>query len=158
MKFGAVKKTLYVTGQRVRERRGLSRIEPAESVPVRYENAFGGTGVDENGEPTEWAENPIGKGFEAHRTDDGPVPQVYANSTEAEQIAWQRVVQTAGLGPIAPHWSPRRDRAGTYNEMWKQTRFPDLPEDFDFSFYNAAPAGLMLDGFAKETKSLSYGT
>jgi len=33
--------------------------------------------------------------------------------------------------------------------MWRRTRFPDLPDDFDFGFYNSAPAGLTVPGFAQ---------
>ena len=29
--------------------------------------------------------------------------------------------------------------AGTYDDSWKQTRWPGLPEDFDFGYWNCAP-------------------
>jgi len=32
---------------------------------------------------------------------------------------------------VAPHWEPRRSRAGTYDEAWQRDRAPLLPEDFD---------------------------
>ncbi|MEL6612519.1 MAG: DUF2169 domain-containing protein, partial [Bacteroidota bacterium] len=46
-------------------------------------------------------------------------------------------------------WEPRSARAGTYNAIWRKTRWPDLPEDFSFDFYSCAAAGLTLPEFAK---------
>lgn len=44
-----------------------------------------------------------------------------------------------GLGAIGRAWTPRLQRAGTYDESWLKTRWPYLPEDFDFRYWNAAP-------------------
>ena len=50
-----------------------------------------------------------------------------------------------GLGAIGRWWQPRRAKAGSYNELWKQTRWPKLPEDFDFGYWNAAPEDQQID-------------
>ena len=42
-------------------------------------------------------------------------------------------------------WLPRRALAGSYNDIWKQTRWPKLPKDFDFGYWNAAPEDQQFD-------------
>lgn len=45
----------------------------------------------------------------------------------------------AGFGPISPDWSPRRTRLGTaYGESYRP-RAPYFAEDFQWSYFNAAP-------------------
>jgi len=36
-------------------------------------------------------------------------------------------------------WTPRLARAGTYDDAWARDRWPHLPDDFDFAYWNAAP-------------------
>ncbi|WP_437760729.1 DUF2169 family type VI secretion system accessory protein [Sorangium sp. So ce1389] len=45
----------------------------------------------------------------------------------------------AGLGCVGRAWTPRLQRAGTYNDAWVQGRHPFLPDDFSFAYWNAAP-------------------
>lgn len=47
--------------------------------------------------------------------------------------------QPAGFGAISRVWWPRLLLAGTYDEEWLETQFPDLPDDFDFNYWNCAP-------------------
>ncbi len=153
VKFGQVYKQLYITGTRHWERRMgayvLSREQPINEVAVRYENAFGGSYEDRDGKLQSWPDNPVGKGFVGPDCEKiVEAPQIFANEKDARYLSFGRPVESAGLGPVAPHWAPRSERVGTYNEMWKRTRFPDLPGDFDFAFYNSASRGLTLDGFA----------
>jgi hypothetical protein len=42
-----------------------------------------------------------------------------------------------GFGPLQPHWAPRRNFAGTYDQAWQDTRHPRLPTDFDPRFYHS---------------------
>lgn len=153
LKFGPLQKCLTVTGPRTWQRQQggflLSAISPVDSVAVCYENAFGGCYTDEGGKRHAWPENPVGKGFVDRRNREPvPAPQVFADRAAAGSLAYGRSCQTAGLGAVAPHWAPRNKHVGTYNEMWKRTRFPDLPADFDFRFYNSGSTGMTLDGFA----------
>lgn len=34
---------------------------------------------------------------------------------------------------------PRRQKGGTYDPEWKENRWPRLPKDFDFGYWNCAP-------------------
>jgi len=46
----------------------------------------------------------------------------------------------AGLGPVAPSWSPRAELCGTLDDEWRRTRAPIWPRDFDPRFYCCAPS------------------
>lgn len=46
----------------------------------------------------------------------------------------------AGLGVVGRAWAPRVALAGTYDDAWLQQRWPYLPKDFDFGYWNGAPA------------------
>ena len=51
-----------------------------------------------------------------------------------------------GLGAVGRWWVlPRRSKAGSCDELWKQTRWPKLPKDFDFGYWNAAPEDQQFD-------------
>lgn len=101
--------------------------------------------------------NPVGKGFitpwyaRATQADRYPAPQItdprYPFTAEdfdsliagrADLTAKQ--FQPAGFGFTGRAWLPRRQKAGTYDEAWLKNRHPGLPEDFDFHYWNAAPA------------------
>ncbi|OWQ48361.1 hypothetical protein CDL60_07235 [Roseateles noduli] len=45
----------------------------------------------------------------------------------------------AGFGPVGRAWTPRIQRAGSYNDQWLAERWPNLPKDFDMAYWNAAP-------------------
>jgi hypothetical protein len=47
--------------------------------------------------------------------------------------------KTAGFGPLGRTWTPRVQHTGTYNQRWLDERWPHLPQDFDFSYWNCAP-------------------
>lgn len=44
-----------------------------------------------------------------------------------------------GLGVVGRAWTPRLQFAGTYDEVWRKERWPYLPRDFDFQYWNGAP-------------------
>jgi hypothetical protein len=101
--------------------------------------------------------NPLGKGFitswyaQAKRPDRYPVPQItdprYPISAEnfASMISGNADLTApqflpAGFGFTGRAWQPRLSKAGTYDEAWLKERHPNLPHDFDFRYWNAAPA------------------
>jgi hypothetical protein len=138
----------------------LSDPTPVARVPIRYEHAWGGTcqwplQVAEDVEP-ELLErderNPIGAGFIGKRW----VKKVNAHRFAAPQLeplgrafegrdADAREFPVVGLGPVGRWWLPRRLMAGTYDDAWKATRWPGLPGDFDFRYWNAAPEDQQID-------------
>ncbi len=46
----------------------------------------------------------------------------------------------AGFGVVGRAWAPRLKLAGTYDQDWEESLWPELPHDFDFSYWNGAPA------------------
>ncbi|WHP32008.1 DUF2169 domain-containing protein [Trabulsiella odontotermitis] len=47
--------------------------------------------------------------------------------------------QPAGFGAVGRSWWPRLLLAGTYDQEWLEIQHPDLPDDFDFGYWNCAP-------------------
>jgi hypothetical protein len=151
---GGTSKSLVVTGPRKWQRRfgvlTLTEPEPVTEVPVRYELAYGGSKQDGKGEVQSWPENPAGRGFAGNDSLDGSLaPQIFENEQDVDRIAYGKAVNTAGFGPVAPHWAPRCNRVGSYNEMWKRTRFPDLPSDFEFDYFSTGSKGFVFKPFLK---------
>jgi hypothetical protein len=61
------------------------------------------------------------------------------DATQMAQVAASYASTPAGLGAIGRAWTPRLQRAGTYDNVWLKDRWPYLPRDFDFAYWNAAP-------------------
>jgi hypothetical protein len=151
---GQTTKSLVITGPRHWQRRlsgiGLSEIEPSSEVPIRYEASFGGSYINSDGNPEVFQANPVGCGFADRSAIDGtPAPQIFATEQDLQRLSLNRPINVAGFGPLAPHWAPRCELVGTYNEMWKRTRFPDLPADFQFDYFNTGSAGFVFKPFLK---------
>jgi hypothetical protein len=51
----------------------------------------------------------------------------------------------AGIGAVGRHWEPRRRYAGTYDEVWADTRAPMPPSDMDDRFNICASPGMHSD-------------
>ncbi|MBI1322096.1 DUF2169 domain-containing protein [bacterium] len=156
IQFGNVKKLIQVTGPRRWEktmgRWKLTPIEPIKSLPIRYEYAYGGS--YRKGDKSELCdENYVGVGFADPNTSASVrCPQILPADYGDPEFG--KPIPVEGLGVIAPAWRPRRDKAGTFNAIWEKTRWPDLPEDFSFAFYNTASPGLTLPGFADGTETV----
>jgi len=123
---------------------------PFESIPLIYENAFGGKDVsaEDPKHHGEEAQNPVGRGFRAEKSKaviDGALLPCVENPRTLITNPRQRV-EPMGFGPVGRHWMPRRMYAGTYDAKWMDERAPLLPEDFDDRFHNAAPSGLVAPG------------
>lgn len=163
VRIGAWQKRLAVTGPRLLERTRLGwklgEPEPVTQVPIRYERAWGGTCQWPRDVPEDDAQllvreerNPIGCGFadkawlkKSRVADvDGPQIELFGQPFDEKAANAQRY-PVAGLGAIGRWWSPRAELAGTYDAAWKQTRWPRLPLDFDFGYWNCAPADQQID-------------
>lgn len=122
----------------------ISRPQPFERIPIRYEHCFGGIAApDSSARIVQASErNPVGCGLVlSSKTVDG---QLLPNF----ELPSARIVDTtdyplpAGFGPVARHWQPRRRLAGTYDETWVRKRAPYWPTDFDSRFFSCAPSSL----------------
>lgn len=167
MRAGPVHKQLRVYGDRRWESGflgpAMSPAEPFLRMPLVYERAFGGIDVAENGEVLGWErQNPIGAGYAStkRRLAGKLAPNIeYADEPAAPD---KRQMRPAGFGPIARDWSPRVQRAGTFDEAWMKSRMPLFPLDFDDRFYHCAPDDQQVPGYLRggetvELTNLSAG-
>ena len=158
VRVGQWEKRLTVTGPRFLERglggMRLTEPEPATTAQIRYEHAFGGTcqwpitPVAEQAPELlrRFDANPIGCGWtdrdwlKKSRIADIDAPRIEAFEQPFKQKHADRLdYPVVGLGPIGRWWQPRLKLAGTYDDEWKQSRWPRLPLDFDFAYWNCAP-------------------
>ncbi len=187
-------KTITLHGPRHFRKNGedwnLSSTEPARSVPVRWEHAYGGASevraVPDSGQPIlneVCFSNPLGCGWIEKRyfdsaldadniasshmlaaiarhehLDQFPAPQIELegkpvttlditghpsgelDARKMAEIAAAYQFMPTGLGVTGRAWSPRLQHAGTYDEAWLKKIWPYLPKDFDFRYWNGAPA------------------
>src|SRR5262245_39247253 len=137
--IGPLNKRIRVYGDRNWIRRfgrlATSDPIPFERMPIVYERAFGGREVAPADAlaPRLNARNPVGRGFSTDIHDLVGQPAPNLEDPAAAQPT------PIGFGPIAAHWSPRVERAGTCDRAWQEKRMPLPPEDFDDRFYNCAP-------------------
>jgi hypothetical protein len=147
--LAGLRKVLVVRGDR-RFARFLGAVvrpgpmTPVVRVPLVYERAYGGFD-DRDPDPARQrldARNPVGCGVAARA--EHLVGQPVANFEYPGADVTR--AGPAGFGPIASHWKPRSDHAGTYDAAWVRSRKPLLPEDFDERHFNCAPADQQLRG------------
>jgi hypothetical protein len=108
---------------------------PFERKPIVYENAYGGT-ADDHGIMER--RNPVGRGVAKRPADlvDRPAPTI--EHPEHPIASASDCPDPAGFGAVPGHWLPRSDFAGTFDELWRATRMPLLPLDFDVRYFNVA--------------------
>jgi len=148
LRVGPVHKTLKVFGDRVWGEARASAPLSFIKMPLVYERAFGGVDRKSPNPQRDWdSRNPVGTGFAVHRDHlvDVPLPNIeYPNELIR---AWTDRPRPAGFGPIASHWKPRADLAGTYDEQWSAERDPLWPVDFNDHFFQAAPTDQQSPAF-----------
>lgn len=141
IKLANIDKTLSIVGNR-RIYEGaigpaMTQPNPFVEMPITWGRAYGGW--DKQGATEAWeAENPAGCGFATHPSHlfDSQAPNIeYSN--DPYRGAYKG--RSAGLGPIAHHWQPRVQYAGSYDKVWLDHRDPLPPVDFDRRYYRSAP-------------------
>ena len=86
--------------------------------------------------------NPLGVGFaddwylKAKKPKTVPVPQI--EDPKNPVAVFGKMYPPQGFGIITKAWKQRLELAGTYDDAWLETCWPDLPEDFDLSYWNGA--------------------
>lgn len=140
MKVGAILKTARVYGQREWQGGKLSAPAPFANMPLTWERSYGGVKRENGKVIAGCTQNPVGLGFSGETTNGMLAPNI-------ESLNNQREIQPVGFGPVAPHWHPRVQFAGTYDERWQVERAPYLPLDFHPRFLNLAPEDQIYPGF-----------
>ena len=124
----SIEKAVKVFGTRVFAQTGMGnkilpgKPQPLQVTPLVYQLAYGGTDATAAEPIIDWT-NPVGIGVRQN-------PKELVGSV-AYAIELDGGTAPAGFGPLEQHWSPRRERAGTFDEAWAKTRMPILPVDFD---------------------------
>lgn len=153
---GPLRKQLRVFGDRRWERNlvgGLTMSDPVpfESMPIRYERAYGGwdrTAPDPVEHRLE-ARNPIGTGYATRA--EHCAGRALPNVEDPRKLisSWDDRPPPAGLGCVPCDWSPRRELAGTYDERWLAQRAPLWAADFDARYHQCAPADQQVPGYLR---------
>lgn len=152
---GPINKILQVTGDRIWQSStgtvSASDPEPFDKIPIAYERAYGGMDLtSEDPMKHDWDKrNPAGCGFALKERNllGKPVPNFEDRNALINRAP--RKTAPVGFGPIAGHWLPRVNLAGTYDEHWEKTRQPLLAEDFDERYYQCAPVDQQVPGYLK---------
>jgi hypothetical protein len=142
VRVGPIEKVLRVRGNRLWDDGPFGGSptgpQPITQVPVVYERAYGGY---DHADPDPKhhrmdSRNPVGSGVVAqlrHRVGRA-LPNFEFPHGNLENAG------PAGFGAIDSCWSPRREFAGTYDEVWQENRLPLLPEDWDCRSLLCSPA------------------
>jgi len=137
-----IDKTLQVYGPRVMYSGPLgittTGARPFTRMPIRYEDAYGGTDTTSPEKSQHRADmrNPVGRGFatRAAHLEQKPAPSVVYINTDPSKPG------PAGFGVIASYWTPRRELGGTYDEKWAKDQRPLLPLDWSEQSLMCAPS------------------
>jgi hypothetical protein len=171
----ATRKELLVCGPRHWTRSvlwNLSAPELTSEVPLRYEYAYGGhsqhsytKGMFENEAKPAINEvymyNPVGMGWAhpdwlaATGAKTLPCAQIEDPNEKITRFGQQYMPQ--GFGIIGRAWSQRLPYAGTYDDAWRQQRWPNLPKDFQFDYWCGAHPDLQIPYPAPDTFIGLYG-
>lgn len=141
---GTCSKSLYVFGDRYWKgppgMRVISDPEPFTQMRISYGNSYGGSGYERN---------PVGKGFRKEGSESGediwPLPNIEDPEHLIDSPA--SAPEPVGFGPLGRMWQYRASKTGTYSGGWKRKRWPWLPIDFDWGYFNAAPPDMQVEGY-----------
>ena len=62
----------------------------------------------------------------------------------------------AVFAPMSPDSPLRKSKGGTYDQEWVESHWPWLPEDYDYSCFNAAPECQWMEGYLRGDEELSF--
>ncbi|MDZ7924904.1 MAG: DUF2169 domain-containing protein [Marinagarivorans sp.] len=149
LRVGNLQKHIRVFGDRCWNHQQISQPNPFVNMPLVYERAYGGQDIDRQIVRATELRNPVGKGFLGEKTAADIEGLALPNIEAPSQLIghWRDCPTPIAFGPIAPHWSPRVNMGGTYDQQWQEQRAPYLPDDFNPRFLNAAPVDQIYPAF-----------
>lgn len=124
-------------------------------LPIRWDLAWGGTDPDTG---ARFDNNPWGCGFLApgSRADVATLEVPCVEHYGAPITRLRKTYLAAGLSFVSADMAPRCHFLGSYDEQWQQETSPHLAQDFDFRFFQQAPADQILTPYlCQESISLS---
>jgi hypothetical protein len=143
LQVGPIHKIVRAYGFRVWRKSAFGGVVPGPSMPIRapvpliYELAWGGQDLSDPAHPVGEPQNFVGRGISTNQ--DSLVDTPAAQLEDPDNPIGSRTVRPAALGAIHRHWQPRVSYAGTYDQVWMDTRMPLLPSDFHPRFHVCVP-------------------
>jgi uncharacterized protein YjbI with pentapeptide repeats len=145
--LGGIDKSLLVIGDRewlygTVPLYTLTDPQPFTEMPITYARAFGGS---------RYGANRLGVGYLGRRlpaligANRGPAWNIEDPKDPVRSARHRHA--PAGFGPLDIRSPARQAKAGTYDGLWLRRDFPGLPQDLDWSLFNAAPLDQQIDGF-----------
>ncbi|WP_031482713.1 DUF2169 family type VI secretion system accessory protein [Maridesulfovibrio frigidus] len=142
VRVGEVDKKLNIFGDRYWKKGLITEAEPFVEMPIVWPTAYGGDG---------FAKNPLGKGIHKLPMPDGsmavPLPNIELPDQQIGSPG--QSPDPAGFGPLDLMWPQRFAKNGTYDEKWKNERWPFFPDDMNYEFFNMACEDQFIDGYFK---------
>lgn len=153
VRVGPVSKQLKVFGLRVWFKGALGMTltppKPFQSVPLRWEYAYGGMDTSNPKTLAHEPRNPVGRGVvaDSDSLQHKPGPQI---EDPADLIRNARSKPApAGVAAIGPGVEPRLRYAGTHDDRWQKERMPLPPLDFDERHNQVAAPGLICPAYLR---------
>jgi uncharacterized protein YjbI with pentapeptide repeats len=142
---GALAKRLIVFGERrwmgtAVGPAGTTAPEPFTSLLLSFRHSFGGPG---------YLRNPLGRGWKSAAAPLVEDPGRLARGPGDD-------AEPAGFGPLPATWPARAGLRGTYGGKWLKSRWPWFPEDFDWSYFNAAPRDQQVEGYFAGDEDMEF--
>lgn len=142
---GPWSKILRVSGPRAWSDAGADAIASRPvgftEMPVDWAHAFGGPGFDAN---------PVGMGIGRRELPNVEHPRHVVRERADRPVP-------ASFGPINPGWAPRAGKIGVnYGPAWKKTRSPYYADDFDWTYFQCAPADQQIDGYLRGDETVLF--
>jgi uncharacterized protein YjbI with pentapeptide repeats len=151
---GQYAKRLLVSGDRFWGKDAVgswvSAPRPFTSMALNWARSFGGPGD---------RRNLAGRGAAPVTLEDGttvhPLPNI--ESPRSLVTSPDDKPEPAGFAPVDPTSSMRAVKRATYDQHWLEQRWPWLPDDFDWTFFCAAPRDQQLPGaFLRGDETLHF--
>jgi len=148
LKIGTLNKRFNVVGDRQWVDTFLmaapSLVIPFVTMPISYDRAYGGADKSPK-KPDQimsYLKNPIGVGYypvsDRQALSGKPLPNTEQLGVPIASVSDDYLPMS--FGPIGRNFAERIPYAGTYDDDWLQTRAPFFPDDFDYRYFQAAPA------------------
>ncbi len=136
LSIGAIDKAITLVGDRSWAADGsVGEAQPFTKMPLRHERAAGGPDTD----------NPVGVALHGPGSLPNLLPAGAVLARRGDRVA------PVAFGPIAARWPGRIGKLGASARDWLRGAWQEraAPDDFDASFFNAAPPDQQIDRIAE---------
>ncbi|HEY5909317.1 MAG TPA: DUF2169 domain-containing protein [Verrucomicrobiae bacterium] len=146
--LGPIQKRFQVVGERAWDKVFLllrpTPPRPFVKMPISYDRAYGGTDKSEKkpDKAKTYLDNPVGVGFYPLTTNKALVGKPLPNTCEIGSLPTRRKgkYRPMSFSPLGRNFKCRRPFTGTYDDKWLNERAPFFPDDFDYRYFQCAPA------------------